>query len=50
MISGLFVGWVFFKGASGCSYPTQVTWYKKEEFYCKYNLRKLSNNHVILDD
>ena len=31
-ISGLFVGRVAFKAASGFSYTTQITWYKKENF------------------
>ena len=34
-ISGLFVGRVAFKGASGFFYPTQITWFKKREFYGK---------------
>ena len=34
-ISGLFLGRVAFKGVSGFSYPTQITWFKKREFYGK---------------
>ena len=49
-ISGFFVGRVFLKGASEFSYSTQITCYKKREFYGRLNFKKLSNNHVILDD